>query len=250
MLDLNVAILHPSERLKSLPKRSDTGLYFRIVLRERMQEHDASHALGALRPRLKRPRRSRAAKQRDELAPFHLTEMHPIPSRAGSTSQGYRISADTQGGPRDRAEKPRPGPADALPLGGAGRKPTREPRIRLRSQRSEQLYRRSLQRPAIAFALGKHPSHPFGNDAIRVAAVTATAVIDRLRIVAEADDCAVANRTDLNRRHGSACSGSNCQLTAGASPRTDKRSLRCDARRQVHQARQRGRDGSRDRLGR
>src|SRR5262249_2838478 len=70
MLDWNVAILHPSERLKSLPKRSDTGLYFRIVLRERMQEHDASHALGALRPRLKRPRR-RAAQQRDELAALH-----------------------------------------------------------------------------------------------------------------------------------------------------------------------------------
>ena len=41
MLDLNVAILHPSERLKSLPKHRDAGLYFRIVLRERMQEHDA-----------------------------------------------------------------------------------------------------------------------------------------------------------------------------------------------------------------
>jgi hypothetical protein len=32
MLDLNVAILHPSERLKSLPKHRDAGLYFRIVL--------------------------------------------------------------------------------------------------------------------------------------------------------------------------------------------------------------------------
>ena len=85
-----------------------------------------------------------------------------------------------------------------------------------------------------------------------------TAIIDRLRIVAEADDCivaeaddcAVANRTDLNRRHGSTCSGSNCQLTAGASPRTDKRSLRRDARRQAGQARQRRRDVSHDRLGR
>jgi len=65
-----------------------------------------------------------------------------------------------------------------------------------------------------------------------------------------ADDCAVANRTDLNRRHGSTCSGSNCQLTAGASPRTDKRSLRRDDRRQAGQARQRRRDVSHDRLGR
>jgi len=59
---------------------------------------------------------------------------------------------------------------------------------------------------------------------------------------------AVANRTDLNWRHGSTCSGSNCQLTAGASPRTDKRSLPRDAQRQAGQARQRRRDVSHDRL--
>jgi hypothetical protein len=34
MLNLNVAILRPSERPKSLPKRCDADLYFRIVLRE------------------------------------------------------------------------------------------------------------------------------------------------------------------------------------------------------------------------
>ena len=41
-----------------------------------------------------------------------------------------------------------------------------------------------MQRSAVAFPLGialQYPSHPFGNDALRVAAVTATAVIDRLR---------------------------------------------------------------------
>ena len=34
MLDLNIAVLHPSERLKSLPKRRDAGLYFWIGLGE------------------------------------------------------------------------------------------------------------------------------------------------------------------------------------------------------------------------
>jgi len=33
------------------------------------------------------PRRSRAAAERDEVTPFPLTEMHQIPSRAGSTWQ-------------------------------------------------------------------------------------------------------------------------------------------------------------------
>ena len=41
------------------------------------------------------PRR-RAANQRDELAPFHLTEMHPIPSRAGSTSQDIGLQRISQ----------------------------------------------------------------------------------------------------------------------------------------------------------
>jgi hypothetical protein len=61
VLDLNVAILYPSERLKSLSKRSDAGLYFRIVLGEGMQEHDAPHAPTLLRVRRERPR-CRAAK--------------------------------------------------------------------------------------------------------------------------------------------------------------------------------------------
>jgi len=106
--------------------------------------------------------------------------------------------------------------ADAPLLGVVGGKSIREPRIRLRSQRSERLYRRSLQRSAVASALGialKYSPRPFGNDALRVAAVTATAVIDRLRIVAEADDCAVANRADLTRRHGCPCSGPAARVT-------------------------------------
>src|SRR5262249_58556318 len=42
-----------------------------------------------------------AAEQRDELTPFPLTEMHPIPSRAGSTTQdigsGTRAIGEPQG---------------------------------------------------------------------------------------------------------------------------------------------------------
>jgi hypothetical protein len=45
-----------------------------------------------------------------------------------------------------------------------------------------------------AFRLGialLHPPHPFGNDLFPIAAIAATAGIDRLGDVAEADDCAI-----------------------------------------------------------
>src|SRR5262249_61738759 len=86
MLDSDIAVLGPAERLEFLAKCNDAGPHFGIILVIWMQECDAPHALSLLRPRRERPRR-RAAEQRDELAPFHLTEMHPIPHGAGSTSQ-------------------------------------------------------------------------------------------------------------------------------------------------------------------
>jgi hypothetical protein len=46
---------------------------------------------------------------------------------------------------------------------------------------------------------------PFGNDLFPIAAIAATPGIDRLGDVAEADDCAVANRTDFFRRHRCTC---------------------------------------------
>src|SRR2546421_5807941 len=82
--------------------------------------------------------------------------------------------------------------------------------------------------PAVAFALGialKYSSRPFGNDALRVAAVTAMAVIDRLRIVAEADACVGANRTHLTGVIIAPVRDRIAQLTTRASPRTDEQSL-------------------------
>src|SRR5215472_493152 len=54
------------------------------VLRRAVEK--ANHRHGWLAARRDRPRRC-PADQRDEIAAFPLTEMHPIPSRAGSTSQ-------------------------------------------------------------------------------------------------------------------------------------------------------------------
>jgi hypothetical protein len=64
MLDLNVAVLGPSERRKSLTKRRDARLYFWIILGECMQKHDAPHPLRLLRALHERPCRPRAAEKR------------------------------------------------------------------------------------------------------------------------------------------------------------------------------------------
>src|SRR6516165_12062499 len=83
MLDSDIAVLGPAERLETLAKCNDPSQHFGIVLGVWMQECDAAHALALLRARRERPRRC-AAKQRDELAPLHLCG-HSITSSARAT---------------------------------------------------------------------------------------------------------------------------------------------------------------------
>src|SRR6516164_11315437 len=78
LLDSDIAVLGPPERLEPLPKRNNAGQHFRIILDVWMEERDATHSRRLLRARRNRPG-SRAAEQRDEIAPFDdLTELHPI----------------------------------------------------------------------------------------------------------------------------------------------------------------------------
>jgi hypothetical protein len=56
-----------------LPKRRNDCLCFGIVGAERHQSADPSHAFGLLRPCLERPRNRRAAEERDEIAPLHVS---------------------------------------------------------------------------------------------------------------------------------------------------------------------------------
>ena len=68
IVDPHVAADRSSPFLQPLQERPEAGLRFRIV-RGQVHEHaDAPHPLGLLRPRRERPRRRRAAEQRDELA--------------------------------------------------------------------------------------------------------------------------------------------------------------------------------------
>src|SRR5262249_30990712 len=53
----------------------------------RAQVPDSRQLRWLLRPHRQRPRRCRAAEQRQYLAPFPLMEMHPIPSRARTPRQ-------------------------------------------------------------------------------------------------------------------------------------------------------------------
>jgi hypothetical protein len=102
-------------RINNLAHKSSSQMA-RGRRRARTQEPNAWQLPRLLRPRRERPRCRRAAKQRDELAPFQLTEMHPIPSRAGSTPQdignGSRAIGEGDLGPQ-LAKGPapqRPGP--------------------------------------------------------------------------------------------------------------------------------------------
>jgi hypothetical protein len=61
MLDLDIAVLGPAERLETLAKCNDPSQHFGIILGVWMQESDAPHALALLRARRERPRDSRAA---------------------------------------------------------------------------------------------------------------------------------------------------------------------------------------------
>jgi hypothetical protein len=68
VLDLNVAVFNPSERLP-FPEGGDAPPCFRIILGKPMQERNAPHTLGRFCAGRKRPR-SRADEKRDELAPL------------------------------------------------------------------------------------------------------------------------------------------------------------------------------------
>ena len=68
----HVAAVGPAQFLQSLHERRDASLCLRVVRGEWNEHADAPHPLGLLRARRERPRRRRAAEQRDELAPLHV----------------------------------------------------------------------------------------------------------------------------------------------------------------------------------
>jgi hypothetical protein len=69
-VDPNVAADHPAQWRQLLQERPDPRLILRIVRGGVQQDADPPHPRG-LRARGERPRRRRAAQERDEIAPLH-----------------------------------------------------------------------------------------------------------------------------------------------------------------------------------
>ena len=70
-VDLDVAPFRPFQLLQSLAESGQVVMKFRVVLGMRHQNADPPFSLDLLRPCRKRPRRRRAADQRDELPASH-----------------------------------------------------------------------------------------------------------------------------------------------------------------------------------
>ena len=86
VFDPHVAADAPAQLLQPLRERGDADGSFRIVGSHAHQHADAPHPLALLRPRRERPRRRRAAEQRDELAPLLIRS----PRRRGRAERvGY-----------------------------------------------------------------------------------------------------------------------------------------------------------------
>src|SRR6266436_1866131 len=89
IVDPNIAPLDPSQVPQSLLQGLYARLCFRIIFADPQEQADAPHPIELLRARRERPSHRRTAEERDELAPFHLIEWHPIhASQCGIA--GYR----------------------------------------------------------------------------------------------------------------------------------------------------------------
>src|SRR5262249_1758547 len=71
-VDLHVAADAPAGLLETLQERAEAGLKFPIVRSRGQENANEARLLALLRARSDRPRRRRAAEQRDELAPLHV----------------------------------------------------------------------------------------------------------------------------------------------------------------------------------
>src|SRR5262249_53203705 len=77
--------------LQALQKCPQACLRRRIVGSKAIEHADAPNALALLRVRSERPRRRRAAEERDELAPFHCPIPPVLPNERNSTPRAAAL---------------------------------------------------------------------------------------------------------------------------------------------------------------
>src|SRR6516162_10254603 len=94
IVNAHVAADSPAEFGEPLRKRSDAGRCLRIVCGHAHQRTDPPHSLALLRARRERPSR-RAAKSRDELAPFHSITSSASASSLDGMSRPSALAATT-----------------------------------------------------------------------------------------------------------------------------------------------------------
>src|SRR5262249_33154619 len=85
IVNADVAGFRPSTLIEPLPECREAGFCLRIVLGEAHQHADPPHSVALLRARRERPRRRRAAEQRDELPSPHSITSSAVESNDGGT---------------------------------------------------------------------------------------------------------------------------------------------------------------------
>jgi hypothetical protein len=100
-VDLEGASDGPAQFLQHLLKRSIATLSFGVVSTKIREHPDASHALGLLRARPKRPGGCRAAEKRDEIAACRLFELYPVPCQPAPDCRIYNWGGSASGYAQD-----------------------------------------------------------------------------------------------------------------------------------------------------
>src|SRR5262249_47369905 len=91
VIDMDIATVRPTQRLKTLLECHDASLRFGIAFNGSDENANAPHSFGLLRARRERPPDRRPADERDERAALHSITSSARASSVGGTSRAERL---------------------------------------------------------------------------------------------------------------------------------------------------------------